>query len=166
MQCLSRTAFTGSKLGSSSVAPRRLSTVSAPTITCAYGDLPKIGGGRKWERAEINHNGNVVPVKMHVKKGDTVQVITGKDKGTVGTITRVMPQSGKIVVEGVNIKTKHIAPKMENETGQIKKMEFPLHHSNVLHYSKEKGVRSRVGHKILEDGRKVRFLVKTGEIID
>jgi len=63
--------------------------------------------------------------------------------------------TGKCVVEGVNIKTKHIAPRTENETGSIKKAEYPIHHSNVMLYSKEKGVRSRVGHKISEEGEKV-----------
>ena len=55
----------------------------------------------------------------------------------------------------MNIKTKHIAPRTENETGSIKKAEYPIHHSNVMLYSKEKGVRSRVGHKISEEGEKV-----------
>lgn len=103
---------------------------------------------------------------MHVRKGDLVQVIAGKDKGKVGTITKVLTKKGKVLVEGANIGTKHVAPKMENETGTIKNLEMPLHHSNVMLYSKEKAVRSRVGHKVLEDGKKVRYLLKTGEIID
>ncbi len=82
------------------------------------------------------------------------QVIAGADKGKVGTITKVDTQKGKIVVEGVNIRTKHIAPRAENETGQIKKSEYPIHHSNVMCYSKEKNVRSRVGYK-LDNGKKV-----------
>ena len=67
----------------------------------------------------------------------------------------MLTTTGKCVVEGVNIKTKHIAPRTENETGSIKKAEYPIHHSNVMLYSKEKGVRSRVGHKVTEDGTKV-----------
>lgn len=103
---------------------------------------------------------------MHVKKGDKVIVVAGGDKGTIGTITKVLPKKGKVVIEGVNMHKRHIGPKSENETGQIKESEYPVHHSNVMHYSVEKKVRSRVGHKMLEDGRKVRYLVKTGEIID
>lgn len=95
-----------------------------------------------------------------------MQVITGKDKGKVGTVTSVDSTTGKILVEGVNIKTKAIKPKTENEQGQLKQYEFPIEHSNVMLYSKEKQVRSRVGHKVLEDGRKVRYLIKTEEIID
>lgn len=132
----------------------------------AYGDLPKIGGGRKWEHYELTAGGKAVRLPMHVKKGDKVIVIAGGDKGTIGTITRVLPKKGKVVIEGVNVHKKHVGPKSENETGQIKEMELPVHHSNVMHYSAEKQVRSRVGSKTLEDGRKVRYLVKTGEIID
>lgn len=136
------------------------------TVVAAYGDLPKIGGGRKWEHYELLPSGKAVRIPMHVKKGDKVQVIAGEDKGKVGTIVRVLPKKGKVVVEGVNIGTKHIAPRGENETGQIKTMEMPVHHSNVMHYSETKQTRSRVGHKMTEDGRKVRYLVKTGELLD
>ncbi|KAG2441662.1 hypothetical protein HXX76_003280 [Chlamydomonas incerta] len=160
-------AFSGATLGRS-VAPR--APITSRTTVCApvaaYGDLPKIGGGRKWEHLELGPGGKALRVPMHVKKGDTVQIIAGKDKGKVGTIIKVLAKKGKVVVEGANQGQKHLKPKMENETGQIKTLEFPIHHSNVMLYSKEKGVRSRVGHKVLETGKKVRFLVKTGEIID
>ncbi|GLC46258.1 Plastid ribosomal protein L24 [Pleodorina starrii] len=159
-------AFFGSRVATGrTAAPRRL----APTTThvvAAYGDLPKIGGGRKWEHLELGPSGKALRVDMHVKKGDTVQVIAGKDKGKVGTIVKVLPKKGKVVVEGVNQGQKHIKPRTENESGQIKTQEFPIHHSNVMLYSKEKNVRSRVGHKVLESGKKVRYLIKTGEIVD
>ncbi|GFR53163.1 hypothetical protein Agub_g15886, partial [Astrephomene gubernaculifera] len=159
-------AFFGSRLTSSRpVAPRR-STATTTHVVAAYGDLPKVGGGRKWEHLEIGPGGKAVRVPMHVRKGDYVQVIAGKDKGKVGTIIKVLAKKGKVVVEGVNEGQKHITPRSKEETGQIKTMEFPIHHSNVMLYSKEKSVRSRVGHKVLEDGKKVRFLIKTGEIID
>mmetsp|Transcript_32721 Transcript_32721/g.83014 ORF Transcript_32721/g.83014 Transcript_32721/m.83014 type:complete len:162 (-) Transcript_32721:518-1003(-) len=148
-----------------SVAPARPARASQ-TIVAAYGNLPNVGGGRKWKHLEVNENGNVERISMHVKKGDFVQVIAGKDKGKTGTITRVLPKTGLVVVEGVNIKTKHIAPKQENEQGKIEKSEYPLHHSNVQHFSKEKQVRSRIGHKMVDDGRKVRYLIKTGELLD
>lgn len=95
----------------------------------------------------------------------TLQVIAGKDKGKTGTVVKSLPKFGTIIVEGVNVKTKHVAPRGENEKGQIKQQEYPFHHSNVQHYSKDKQVRSRVGHKEV-DGRKVRYLIKTGEILD
>jgi large subunit ribosomal protein L24 len=103
---------------------------------------------------------------MHVKKGDTVQVITGKDKGTVGEILSVFPKTSKVLVKGVNIKTKHVKPQSEEESGQITSLEFPIHSSNVMLYSTKQKVASRVCYTFDKDGRKVRMLKKTGEIID
>ncbi|HAX78177.1 MAG TPA: 50S ribosomal protein L24 [Cyanobacteria bacterium UBA11372] len=104
--------------------------------------------------------------KMHVKKGDTVQIISGKDKGKVGEILRVYPQLSKVIVKGVNIKTKHVKPKQEGESGRIATMEFPIHSSNVMLYSTKQNVASRVCYTFTEAGKKVRMLKKTGEIID
>lgn len=104
---------------------------------------------------------------MHVCSGDLVQVISGKDKGLVGKITRVNTKTGQVVVEGANIRTKHVKPQQgaEEEGGQIVKAEAPVHHSNVQHYSESAKTASRVGHK-MEGDKKVRYLLKTGEVID
>ncbi len=110
--------------------------------------------------------GPVVRHTLHVKKGDTVQVIAGSDKGQVGEILRTFPKSSKVIVKGVNIKTKHVKPQGEGESGSIQTYEFPIHSSNVMLYSTKEKVRSRVGFTFTEDGRKVRVLKKTGEIID
>ncbi|NEO25456.1 MAG: 50S ribosomal protein L24 [Kamptonema sp. SIO4C4] len=104
--------------------------------------------------------------KMHVKTGDTVQVIAGRDKGKVGEIIRTLPKLSKVVVEGVNVRTKHVKPQQEGESGQIDTFEAPIHSSNVMLYSKKQEVASRVGYTFTEEGRKVRMLKKTGEIID
>lgn len=104
--------------------------------------------------------------KMHVKKGDTVQVISGRDKGKVGEIIRVFPQESKIIVDGVNVRTKHVKPRQEGETGQIATFEAPIHSSNVMHYSEKEKVASRISYTFTEEGKKVRKLKKTGEIID
>ena len=104
--------------------------------------------------------------KMHVKKGDTVQVISGRDKGKVGTISRVVPKTSQVVVEGVNVRTKHVKPQQEGESGQIITFEAPIHSSNVMLYSEKEKTVSRIGYTFAEDGRKVRMLKKTGEIID
>ena len=104
--------------------------------------------------------------KMHVKKGDTIQVISGRDKGKVGEITRVIPKTSQVIVEGVNVRTKHVKPQQEGESGQIVTFEAPIHSSNVMLYSNKENVASRVGYTFTEDGRKVRMLKKTGEIID
>jgi large subunit ribosomal protein L24 len=104
--------------------------------------------------------------KMHVKKGDTVQVISGKDKGKVGEVIRALPQESKVVVKGVNIRTKHVKPQQEGESGQITTYEAPIHSSNVMLYSTKENVASRVGYTFTAEGKKVRVLKKTGEIID
>jgi large subunit ribosomal protein L24 len=103
---------------------------------------------------------------MHVKKGDTVQVITGKDKGKVGEILLTLPKVSKVVVRGVNLRTKHVKPQQEGESGQIVTSEAPIHSSNVMLYSEKQKVASRVCYTFNADGRKVRMLKKTGEIID
>lgn len=104
--------------------------------------------------------------KLHVKKGDTVQVIAGSDKGKVGEVIQTLPKTNKVVVKGVNIRTKHVKPQQEGETGQIVSSEAPIHSSNVMLYSEKQKVASRVCHTFDAEGRKVRMLKKTGETID
>ncbi len=104
--------------------------------------------------------------KMHIKKGDTVQVISGIDKGKVGEILQTLAKESQVIVQGVNVRTKHVKPKQEGESGQITTFEAPIHSSNVMLYSEKEKVASRVCYTFTEDGRKVRKLKKTGEIID
>ncbi len=104
--------------------------------------------------------------RMHVKRGDTVQVITGKDKGKVGEVLQTFPKTSKVLVKGVNIKTKHIKPRQEGESGWIETVEGPIHSSNVMLYSNKEKVASRVCYTFTPEGRKVRMLKKTGEILD
>ncbi len=104
--------------------------------------------------------------RLHVKKGDTVQIIAGSDKGKVGEVLQTLPKTSKIVVKGVNIRTKHVKPQQEGESGQIVTSEAPIHSSNVMLYSEKQKVASRVCYTFDADGRKVRMLKKTGETID
>ncbi|MBW4610367.1 MAG: 50S ribosomal protein L24 [Hassallia sp. WJT32-NPBG1] len=104
--------------------------------------------------------------KMHVKTGDTVQVIAGKDKGKVGEIVKALPQVSQVIVKGVNIKTKHVKPQGEGESGRILTQEFPIHSSNVMLYSTKQNVASRICYTTTQEGKKVRMLKKTGEILD
>jgi large subunit ribosomal protein L24 len=96
-----------------------------------------------------------------IKKGDTVKVIAGKDKGREGTVTSV--RDGKVVIEGINQVTKHVKPGQGNQQGGIIQKSAPLDISNVMYVSK--GKISRVGFKV-EDGKKVRYAKATGEVID
>lgn len=104
--------------------------------------------------------------RMHVKTGDTVQVISGHDKGKVGEILKTFPQESKVTIKGVNLKTRHVKPQQEGESGQIVVSEAPIHSSNVMLYSTKQKVASRVCYTFNEQGKKVRMLKKTGEILD
>jgi len=75
--------------------------------------------------------------KMHVRLGDNVTVISGADKNKTGEVIKLYKQTGKIVVKGINFKFKHVKPNQENEVGEIKQFEAPIHHSNVKLNSKE-----------------------------
>jgi large subunit ribosomal protein L24 len=108
----------------------------------------------------------VTRYKMHVKKGDTVQVISGRDKGKIGEILQTLQKESKVLVKGVNFRTKHVKPQQEGESGQIVTSEAPIHSSNVMLYSEKQKVASRICYSFDADGRKVRMLKKTGEIID
>ncbi|MFI3210113.1 MAG: 50S ribosomal protein L24 [Peptostreptococcaceae bacterium] len=101
---------------------------------------------------------------MRVKKGDTVVVIAGKDKGKKGTIVKVMPKTNRVLVEGVNIITKHQKPTAINPQGGIVNKEASIHISNVMPLDPETGKGTRVRYEVKE-GKKVRVSVKSGKEI-
>ncbi|MBF0194297.1 MAG: 50S ribosomal protein L24 [Magnetococcales bacterium] len=103
--------------------------------------------------------------KTSLKKGDTVIVTTGKDKGKQGRILQMLPKKNAVLVENVNMMKKHTKQDQKNEGGIIEK-EAPLHISNVMYYETISGKGVRISHKILEDGRKVRCAAGSGEVLD
>lgn len=103
--------------------------------------------------------------KLHVKTGDKVQVITGKDKGTEGEVIQAYPSRERVLVQGVNLVTKHMKPSQDNPQGGIENMEAPIHVSNVMLIDPKNGEPTRIGYKT-EDGKKVRVAKKSGEVID
>ena len=100
---------------------------------------------------------------MKIKKGDTVKVIAGKDKDKEGKVISVDQKNGKVLVEGVNMITKHTKPSAANQNGGIIQKEAPIDASNVMYV--HKGKVTRIGFKI-ENDKKVRFAKTTGDIID
>ncbi|MDR4888439.1 50S ribosomal protein L24 [Bacillus sp. HNG] len=102
---------------------------------------------------------------MHVKKGDKVQVISGKDKGKQGVILESFPKKDRVIVEGVNIVKKHSKPSQANPQGGIISHEAPIHVSNVMPLDPKSGNPTRVGYKEV-DGKKVRVAKKSGEVLD
>ena len=101
---------------------------------------------------------------MKISKGDTVQVITGNDKGKMGRVIKVFPSKEKIVVEGINVVKKHARPTQDNPQGGIMEKEAAIHNSNVMLVLG--GKVTRVGYKTLDDGRKVKFAKSTGDVIN
>lgn len=103
--------------------------------------------------------------KLKIKKGDNVVVISGRDKGRTGEVLRVFPTEERVIVQGVNIAKRHTKPRM-GEPGGIVEKELALHISNVAHVDPASGKPTRIGYKILGDGRKVRVARRSGEVID
>ena len=119
-----------------------------------------------------------VPRKLHVKTGDTVIVISGRskdllrnekstqtgDKGKIGKVLKVFPKTGKIIVEGVNIKKRHIKPNAMNPQGEVVEREMPIFSSKVMLWDEAAGKPTRV-RKEIRDGKKVRISVVSGNEI-
>ena len=105
-------------------------------------------------------------IKMRLRKGDTVQVIAGKDKGKTGEVLRTLPNENRVIVDGLNMRTRLVKPTQEGETGRIVTEEASLHASNVMFYFTAKKVVSRIELITQKDGSKKRRLKKTGEVID
>ena len=102
-----------------------------------------------------------------IKKGDDVIVITGKDKGKRGSVVRIVSEVDRVVVENVNIAKKHQKPNpAAGAPGGIIEKEMPLDISNIAIFNPVTGKADRVGVKVLEDGRKVRYFKSNGEVID
>jgi large subunit ribosomal protein L24 len=103
--------------------------------------------------------------KFKIKKGDKVIVITGRDKGKSGEVLRVVREEDRVLVQGVNMMKRHTRPAAGQPGGIIEK-EATIHISNVAHIDPKSNEPTRVGYKILEDGRKVRFAKRSGEVLD
>ena len=101
---------------------------------------------------------------LKIKKGDKVVVLSGKDKGKTGEVTKAMPKDGKVIVAGVNIATRHRKADQQNPQGGLQRFEAPLHVSKVAIATAD-GKPTRVRFE-MKDGKKVRVAVKTGETID
>ena len=104
-------------------------------------------------------------LKLKIRKGDKVVVRTGRDKGKVGEVLRVFPEDNRALVQGVNVVRKHQKQTPGQEGGIVSK-EMPIHISNIALRDPKDGKATKVGYKVLKDGKKVRFARKSGEVID
>jgi len=103
--------------------------------------------------------------KLHIKKGDTVKVIAGDDKGKSGKVLEIIALKNRAIVEGINIVTKHSKPSAGKPEGGIKKTEASIHISNLMLVDPASGNATRVGRKLNEKGKLQRYSKKTGELI-
>ena len=101
--------------------------------------------------------------KLKIKKGDNVVVITGRDKGKSGEVLRVFPAESRVIVQGVHV-ARGTREQRLGEPGGIVEKELTIHVSNVAHIDPQSGKPTRVGYRILDDGRKVRFARRSGEV--
>lgn len=115
-------------------------------------------GRRKGKDAVQRH-------KMHVRRGDRVKVIRGVYAGREGTVLRVLPKENRVVVEGVNMRTRHVRPRTAGEEGGRVTFEAPIHASNVMLIDPATGEPTRVRHRVNADGTKERIAVKSGNPI-
>ena len=102
---------------------------------------------------------------MKIKKGDTVKVIAGKDKDKEGKVLAVNAKNNTVIVEGINMITKHAKPSVANQNGGILHQESPLDASNVMYYDTKAKAATKIGYQF-KDGKKVRVSKKTGNVID
>ena len=100
--------------------------------------------------------------KIHVKRDDTVIVISGDDKGVIGKVVAVSPEEGKVIVQGANIVSKHQKPRKQGEAGGILKVEAAMYASKVQPYCSKRSKGTRIQHKIV-DGKKIRVCAKCGQ---
>ena len=103
--------------------------------------------------------------KLHVRKGDNVIVLSGKDKGKKGKVLSVMPKSGKVIVEGVAVATKHKKPRSQADVGGILHQETPIYACKVMHICDKCGQPTRIARKVLKDGSIARVCKKCNEIL-
>lgn len=105
------------------------------------------------------------PAKLHIRKGDTVKVISGNAKGETGVITKVLVEKSRATVEGVNMITKHVKPNAQNPQGSIEKLEGTIHISNLMVVDPKSGEPTRTGRKADDKGKLQRYSKKTGNLL-
>ena len=103
--------------------------------------------------------------KLKIKKGDRVVVTTGRDRGKTGDVIRMLPRENRVLVQGVNVVKRHTRPSQMSGGGIVEK-EAPIHISNVAHIDPKDDKPTRVGYRVTDEGRKLRYAKRSGEPID
>ncbi len=103
---------------------------------------------------------------MKIRKGDTVKIVSGNDRGKTGKVLKTFPEVNRVIIEGVNLVKRHTRPTQRNRKGGIVEKEAPINASNVMLFDTRTNEPARIGYKKLNDGTKVRINKKSGEIIE
>ncbi len=103
--------------------------------------------------------------KLHIRTGDTVIVLSGKDKGKKGKVISAMPSDGKVIVEGISMASRHTKPRKQGQQGGILKRETPVYACKLMVVCAKCGEAARTGKKVLESGEKIRYCKKCGEML-
>ena len=106
-----------------------------------------------------------MPKKLHIRRGDTVLVLSGNSRGKKGRVLEVYMKKNRAIVEGINMVTKHLKPSAAHPNGGIEKQEAPIHISNLMVIDPSTGVGTRIGRKLNKDGKLQRYSKKSGEFI-
>lgn len=149
------------KISSNKNKGRKLTFAKAP-----IGSKPKKKGGHLVSSAFVTKGSSNPRPKLHVKRGDTVLVISGKDKGKTGKVIGAFPRKGKVIIEGVNIIKRHKKPTGMGRAGEIVEKEAPIFASKVMLFDDTKKKPTRISYKYLKNGKKVRISKVSGEQID
>ncbi len=116
--------------------------------------------------AKKRKKNKIIPVRLRIRRGDLVEVISGDDRGKRGKVLKVFPRERRIIVEGVNFVKRHVRPSQRDPQGGIQEREAPIHVSNVMLVCPNCGNRTRVGYHFMEDGTKVRVCKVCHEMIE
>ena len=108
---------------------------------------------------------NKIPSKIHIRRGDTVKVLSGNSRGKSGRVLEIYSDKYRALVEGANMVTKHLKPSAANPNGGIEKREAPIHLSNLMVVEPSSGEATKIGRKSNDDGKLQRYSKKTGEFI-
>lgn len=118
------------------------------------------------KKIDLNKGNNVFTSKIYIRKGDTVRILSGDDKGKEAIVLKVIPKKYKAIVQGINIMTKHTKPSAQNsQKGGIIKVEAPMYISKLMVVDKSTGEATRIGRKIGDNGKLERYSKKTGNFI-
>ena len=143
-----------------------VNAANEPIGTRVFGPVARELRAKRFYENYFLSSGGTLTMAAKIKKGDKVIVLTGKDKGKQGEVTRVLKEKSRVIVAGIAKAKHHLDPQKSGGKGGIVESEASIHVSNVAHIDPKSNKATRVGFKVLKDGKKVRYAKKSDEVID